>query len=197
MDSHELTATAFITTRLTALALFVAGVFYVLQPDWLGWSWISARLGGETRLVSIGVGFVFLMLAGQALENSRLRLKIAEMLESFRQLLYGKNYRAEREMIVVMIEALASDDAQRRKTAHEHLKRLTGNSFASDPAVWRSWWKANERYFELNDRPPKKPMRVDPAGDELSPADLKPDSDSEDAPESDTPAAPTQEPPRP
>ncbi len=147
MDRDELTATNWFATRVVFGLLVVAGLFFLVQPDWLGWSWCAQRVGGETKLVSIGVGLAFVLLAAHSWEKAQTRVRMAELMEAMHQLLYGKDYARDREAIEILLAALESADAENAKTAHAHLCRLTGQNFAQDPKVWRSWWGANKKTF--------------------------------------------------
>ena len=40
----------------------------------------------------------------------------------------------------LLIRALGSREDDTRTKAHQHLQRLTGQSFGADPAEWESWW---------------------------------------------------------
>lgn len=149
MERSDLTATSLFTSKLVAFALVGIGVLFVGQFDWLGWSSLVDAIGGESRLLSVGIGGGFFVLAALSLEKNALRTRCAELMQTLHQLLYGKDYRAEREMIDVLIKALESDEAPTRENAHAHLVRLTGLDMAADPAVWRAWWGANQRHFSL------------------------------------------------
>jgi len=147
MDKDELSATNWFTSRLVA-ALFVgAGLFFILRPDWLGYAALARTLGGEESLHGVGIGIAFVLLAAQSWEKTQLRIRMAELMEAMHQLLYGKDYRRDREAIDILLAAMESKDAANAKTAHAHLVRLTGQNFAQDPAVWRSWWEANKKAF--------------------------------------------------
>jgi len=147
MDKDELSATNWFTSRLVLALLVAAAVFFLAQPDWLGWSWFARHVGGDVALVSIGVGIAFVLVAAQSWEKAQMRVHMAELLEAMHQLLYGKDYARDREAIEILLAALESNDAANAKTAHAHLMRLTGQNFAQDPKVWRSWWEANKKTF--------------------------------------------------
>jgi hypothetical protein len=145
MKSRELTATAWMGSRLGAGLLVVVGLFFVFRPEWLGWSRLAEMLGGETALVSAGAGCAFVLAAALAVEKDRLRVRMAELMEGMNDLLYGKDHRRDREAIEILLTSLESEDSDARAAAHKHLVRLTGQHFAADPKVWRSWWSASER----------------------------------------------------
>jgi hypothetical protein len=147
MDKDDLTATSWFTSRFVAVIYVVAGLFFILRPDWLGYAALAKSMGGETSLQGVGVGIAFVLLAAQSWEKTQMRTRMAELLEAMHQLLYGKDYRRDREAIEILLTAMESKDAENAKTAHAHLVRLTGQNFAQDPKVWRSWWEANKRAF--------------------------------------------------
>lgn len=148
MQRHDLSATNWFTSRLVVVILVVFGIYFLLQADWLGYGWLAKTLGGEGRLHASGIGIVFFVLAAQSFEKSQMRIQSAELMEALHQLLYGKDYRRDREAIEILLTSLESKEPDAAKSAYGHLCRLTGQSFAQDPKVWRSWWEANKRQFE-------------------------------------------------
>lgn len=148
MDRNDLTATHFITTRLVTLFVGALGVFFLFQPAWLGWNWFAARFS-ETRMLCAGLGATLLLVAALSFEKNALRVRVAEVFVALNQLLYGKNYAAEREMIETLIRGMETKDAAQIENAHKHLVRLTGQHFAADPRVWRTWWATSRDRFEV------------------------------------------------
>ena len=144
MERNDLTATSWFTTRLAAVVLAAVGVLFLVRASWLGWDGLSRLVGGDDRLLGAGVGVAFLLIASLSWEKNQLRVRVAELMEALNQLLYGKDFRSQREAIDILLTALESKDPVARRTAHEHLMRLTGQSFAEDPSVWRAWWSANQ-----------------------------------------------------
>jgi hypothetical protein len=132
--------------RLSILVLFVIGIAVAFAPGWLGFDYLRER-GFEVRLLEILVGFLFLFQAISILEKNRLRRRVEELFEGLNMLLYGKNYRRDREAILILINALKGKDEDVRAKAWNNLKRLTGQDFALDHEVWSAWWKANEKHF--------------------------------------------------
>lgn len=145
MEKKDLSATSWMATRLSAFVLCLIGVFYVLRPAWLGWDAIAGWIGGEVRLVSVGVGVAFFLVASLSWEKDQLRVRSAELMEALNQLLYGKNYAHQREAIEILLNGLDAKDPVARKAAHENLVRLTGQNFADDAGVWRAWWEASKK----------------------------------------------------
>ena len=145
MERQDLTATSWVTTRLTAFVLAVVGGLFLFRPDSLGWGALARWLGGEERILAVGIGIAFLLLAAHSMEKNALRVRVAELMEALNQLLYGKDYTRDREAIELLVRALEGTDGHSRETAHRHLVRLTGLQFAPDPFVWRAWWSANEK----------------------------------------------------
>ncbi len=171
MDRRDLTATSFVTSRLAVFVLGAVGLFFALQPDWLGWGALSRALGGDDRLVSLGVGVGFLVLAALSYEKNELRVKSAELLEALHQLLYGKSYRAEREAIELLVKSLESGDAERAAIAHTHLMRLTANHFAADPKGGRAWGPPNTRHGRRRRGGAAAPGAAPQGGDPPAPKD--------------------------
>jgi hypothetical protein len=145
MRKQDLTATSWFTSRMGALFLAAVGLFFMFRPKWLGWSWLADAFGGETALVSAGVGCAFLLCASLAIEKDQLRLHAAEMMESLHSLLFGKSYKQDREAIEILLNTIENPDTSVSDSAYVHLARLTGQNFAHDPAVWRSWWAAHQK----------------------------------------------------
>lgn len=148
MDRKDLSAGSWFSSRAVVALLVLAGGYLVLQPEWAGWKSLANAVGGETRLVAVAAGIAFFLLAAQSWEKHQLRVQAAETMEALHQLLYGKDYKRDREAIEILLDALETGTADNAKSAYEHLKRLTGQNFASDPKVWRAWWEANKRSFE-------------------------------------------------
>jgi hypothetical protein len=148
MERSDLSASNWFSSRAVVGLLVLAGIFYGLRPDWLGYGALTRALGGEASLQGLGLGVGFFVLAAQSWEKASIRVQMAETLEALHQLLYGKDYRRDREAIEILLAALEAQTGENAKTAHAHLVRLTGQNFAQDPKVWRSWWEANKKTFE-------------------------------------------------
>lgn len=177
MEHKDLTATGFVSSRITMILLVMMGVFFAFQPSWLGWNalvrWLddpaAAAAGGTLyptagvqgsgalRLVSFGLGCGFFLIAALSFEKDQLRVRMAEVMEALHQLLYGRDYARDREAIEILLRTFESDDPSARKIAHENLVRLTGQNFAEDPKVWLSWWEANKKTWARAKGGPKKP----------------------------------------
>lgn len=145
MERKDLGATSWFATRFTVLLLCALGALFVLRPPWLGWDALAELLGGESRLLGAGIGTCFLLIASLTWEKDQLRVRSAEVMEALNQLLYGKDYASQRAAIEILLDALDAKDDVARRTAHEHLVRLTGQNFAADPRVWRAWWDAHRK----------------------------------------------------
>ncbi len=145
MERRDLSAAGWLTSRLTALALAAVGLWFATRPDALGWGAAVRLCGSEGALLAVGVGCAFFVAAALAYEKDRLRLHAAETLEALHELLYGRDYRREREAIGVLVGALESSSDEARDAAYRHLVRLTGQNFACDARVWAAWWAVHER----------------------------------------------------
>ena len=148
MEKKDLSAATWFSARAVVALLVGAGLFFLLRPDWLGYGALARWLGGEGNLHAVGLGIAFFVLAAQSWDKSEMRVQAAELMEALHQLLYGKDYARDREAIEILLGSLESADAETAKTAYTHLRRLTGQNFAQDPKVWRSWWEANRKRFE-------------------------------------------------
>jgi len=136
--------------RLSIIVLIAVGLVVAFAPggDVLG------EMGWDVRLLRILVGFLFLFQAVAIVEKNRIRRRVDDLFEGLNMLLYGKNYRSDREAIVILINAMKGKDEGVRTKAWENLKRLTGQEFAPDHQVWSAWWKANEKHFAANMKRP-------------------------------------------
>ena len=52
-----------------------------------------------------------------------------------------------RAAVDILLQALASDDAETREKAHKHLVRLTGKDLPPEIALWQRWWQENRGRF--------------------------------------------------
>jgi hypothetical protein len=139
--------------RVVLVLLVVVGLYVILAPGFLGWRYFEDE-GIELDVVRILVGFLFLFYAGLVIEKNRYRKHVADVYEAMNMLLYGKNYRRDRDAIRILLRGLESDDTNVRQKAWENLRRLTGQDFALDPSVWKSWWEVSEKRFALKAKRP-------------------------------------------
>ena len=130
--------------KVAVALLFLLGVWVVLGREALGWD-------GELGVVILRVltGFLFLFLAGSIVERHRMRRRLNEITRSLNMLLYGRNYERDREAIRILLRGLDGADEAVRKTSWENLKALTGQDFALDADIWKTWWATNEKRFAL------------------------------------------------
>ncbi|MCG3134417.1 MAG: hypothetical protein HMLKMBBP_01723 [Planctomycetes bacterium] len=142
---QDLTATSWVTSRLTACLIAAAGVF-------LWWNGGRDVWGFEGRTVhAVALGCGFFLLAALSFEKNQMRVQQAELLETMHQLLYGKDYRRDREAIEILMRSLEGGDDASKRIAVEHLRRLTGQNFAADPGVWKAWWEGSRRSWSKGD----------------------------------------------
>jgi hypothetical protein len=140
--------------RALAVFLFLVGLWIVFAPGFLGWDHLRER-GLESAVMRLLVGSLFVFVSGTLIERKRTQRALADVHEALNMLVYGRNYRREREAIGILLKALRSADGDVREKAWKSLKDLTGCDFALDPEVWESWWKANERRFALKSKRPE------------------------------------------
>ncbi len=142
-----------LSDRILAAAIVLLGLWIVFAPDALGWRFLRER-DLTTAALRILTGFLFLFLGVSFLERIRTRKALGNVHEAMNMLVYGRNYRRDREAIRILLSALRSSDATVREKAWMSLKELTGLDMALDPAVWDSWWAANENRFALKKKRP-------------------------------------------
>src|SRR5688572_22279064 len=123
MDRNELTATSWFKTRFVTGLFCALGFFYLVQPDWLGYASAKKAFGGDAQLAAAGIGVAFFALAVHSWEMSKIRLNMAELMEALHQLLYGKDYRRDREAIDILLNSLDGADPETAKSAYNHLVR--------------------------------------------------------------------------
>ena len=139
--------------RLILVLFVVIGLYVIVAPGFLGWESFRER-GWDGDVVRILVGFLFLFFAGLVAEKNKSRGNLADVYEAMNMLLYGKNYRRDREAIRILLRGMESKDQDVREKAWVNLKKLTGQDFACDPEVWKSWWEVSERRFALKTKRP-------------------------------------------
>src|SRR6185369_2537057 len=116
MDRNEFTATKWFSSRFVVALYCGLGFFYLVQPDWLGYAALKKAFGGDTQLVAAAIGIALFALAVQSWEMSKQRLQMAELMEALHQLLYGKDYRRDREAIDILMTSLEGADAEVAKS---------------------------------------------------------------------------------
>ena len=178
MEQKDLSTASYLYSRFTVFLLAVMGCFFAFQPRWLGWDMVARWLddpaapsasthgSGALRLVSFGLGCVFFLVAALSFEKDQIRVRVASVMEALNQLLYGKDYARDREAIELLLNALDGTDPAARRAGHENLVRLTGQNFAPDPLVWRSWWAASQKTWARRAetmKPRAKPPQEDDA----------------------------------
>ena len=136
---------------LTPVVLVLVGLWTIAGSDWLGF---SAEWAPTILRVLIGILFVF--VAGLMVQTNSARKDTEEVYQALNMLLYGKNYRRDREAIRILLKALPSKDMDVSINAWKNLKELTGQNFARDAQVWKSWWAANEKRFALKAKRPEE-----------------------------------------
>jgi hypothetical protein len=139
--------------RALAVFLFLVGLWVVFAPGFLGWNDLRER-GLESAVLRLLVGSLFVFVSGTLIERRRTQRALGDVHEALNMLVYGRNYRRDREAVEILLRALRSKDAEVREKAWKSLRDLTGCDFALDAEVWESWWKANERRFALKSKRP-------------------------------------------
>lgn len=141
----------------SAPILVVAGLALVaaaLVPGFM--RWLDDQFG-ITRLLTIAVGVLCCFSAYLSRELFRLRARFLDLMEEVLKIFYGPNFRRDREAVDILVRAMSSPQSDVRKTAREHLVRLTGADHGSDAAAWESWWTETRATY----RSPTTPMVQD------------------------------------
>ena len=140
--------------RLSVTTLVIAGLYFLLVPTLfpgpLGWNLVKEQFG-EGTILCFAVGFLFLYVGGLMREKHRLRAVMMNTLEALNMMLYGPDYRRQRDAVDVLVRTLRARDERARKLAVESLERMTGQSFGTDADAWEEWWTENRGRFRLRD----------------------------------------------
>ncbi len=135
------------TSKITAVALTLFGLYLILVPILVpaaGWRSLVERFG-ETRILTVLVGFLFLYFAAISRENHRLRLVTGEILEGLNRAIHGAGAQSSREAVSVLIEALKSENERVRTISLRQLRRVTGADPGDDYDSWRAWWREHRK----------------------------------------------------
>ena len=135
--------------------VFFAG-WFAFNPDSLG-SDLSAL---TSRVSRIGLVLLCLVAAVLTAELAKLRTHMSMLLGALRAASGGPGVPGAqipasagaaaadpRAAVDILLQALASDDAETSKKAHQHLKRLTGKDLPPETALWERWWQENRENF--------------------------------------------------
>lgn len=133
------------------MALVLVGLWTLAGSDVLGFSeeWAPT-------ILRILIGILFVFTAAMMVQLRAARSETREVYQALNQLLYGKDYRRDREAIRILLTSLGSKEEKVSTMAWQNLKQLTGQNFARDVKVWESWWKANEKRFALKAKRPEE-----------------------------------------
>jgi hypothetical protein len=144
------------TSKITSVALTLFGLYLILIPilaPSAGWNGLVERFG-ETRILTLLVGFLFLYFAAISRENHRLRLVTGEILEGLNRAIHGAGSQSNREAVGVLIEALKSPNERVRSLSLRQLRRVTGADPGDDYESWREWWRENRDAVGSEPGPP-------------------------------------------
>lgn len=128
--------------RLAPWALVVLGILVWLGPSLPGYGTLEKSFG-EEPILRFAVGILcFYVLALEA-GRRHVQASYRRLVEGLREATGGgrrpDEESARRQAVEVLVGALESRDASVRRTALEHLQRLTGRDLGEDPAAWRAW----------------------------------------------------------
>ncbi len=131
----------------SAPILVIAGLVLVvgaLVPSAM--RWLDEQFG-MTRLLAIAVGVLCWFAAWLSRELFALRARFLDLMEDVLKIFYGPNFRRDREAVDILVRAMNSPQTDVKKTAREHLVRLTGADQGDDAARWESWWTEKRATF--------------------------------------------------
>jgi hypothetical protein len=138
-----------IVARISTVALTLFGLYLIVVPLLIpsfGWNAIVEKFG-ETRVLTLLVGFLFLYFSALAREKDRLRLVTGEIVEGLNRAIHGADVKSQRDAVGMLIEGLKSDNAKVRAISLRQLRRLTGADPGDDHAAWTAWWRENGDKF--------------------------------------------------
>jgi len=136
-------------SRLSGLLVLMLGLYLIIVPiavPSFGWNGLVEKFG-ETRILTLLVGFLFLYLYALAREKDRLRLVTGEILQGLKSAVRGADTKSQKEAVVLLMEGLRADSDKVREMSLRQLRRLTGADPGSDYESWRAWWKENGESF--------------------------------------------------
>ncbi len=151
MNDSRQSGRSSLSTLVTPIVLVIVGLWTMAGSAVLGF---SAEWAPTILRVLVGILFVFMAALMHQLRATRTETR--EVYQALNQLLYGRDFRRDREAIRILLTSLDSKDEGVSTTAWKNLKELTGQDFARDAKVWRSWWKANEKRFALKAKRPEE-----------------------------------------
>lgn len=129
--------------------IFALGMTFLIAPWLPGWEVFHDKLGIENFL-RILVCFLFLLCASFMRSIHGLRSEVQELTEAVDTAncaLYGKNWKAERDAVTLLIGLLSNPKEDLKIKAAENLKVLTGEDFGMDSERWDLWWKTHRANF--------------------------------------------------
>lgn len=136
--------------RLAPWALVALGLLVWLGPWLPGYGTLERALGQEP-ILRFAVGMLcFYVLALEA-GRRHVQAGYRRLVEGLREVAgSGRGEAADedaarRQAVEVLVGALESRDPSVRRTALQHLERLTGERLGEDPAAWRAWLDGVER----------------------------------------------------
>ena len=146
--------------RFSVVTLYVAGIYFIvvplLLPDLLGWKVLKKEFG-ENSILCLAVGFLFLYVAVLTREKHRLGEGMRDILEALHMVLYGPDFKKDRETVGILIRAVRSADSGVRESSLRSLRRMTGEDFGHDPEAWEAWWEKNRSRFRRRDQARENP----------------------------------------
>lgn len=115
---------------------------------------MEESLGGDT-LLRVLIAFLFFFCASFVRSIHALRLQTQELEESVdaaNSALYGKNWKAERNAVEILLGCLEGPNEELRSKARENLRLLTGQNYGPDLEAWKKWWSENRMTFRKSGR---------------------------------------------
>ena len=139
--------------RMSVFVLAVIGLWVIFAP-WVAprlllWEQVTSALGGEGVLLRVLLGILFLYFATLTHEKYALKRLARDIMEAFNLVMFGENYRQHRQTVAEQIELLRSSRPDARRSAHEVLQELTGQSLPEDHGAWEAWWSGAQSTFRL------------------------------------------------
>jgi hypothetical protein len=138
-----------LASKISAVALTLFGLYLVIVPivvPSFGWNGLVEKFG-ETRILTMLIGFLFLYFSALAREKDRLRMVTSEIVQGLNRAIHGADVKSQREAVGLLLDGLKSPNPKLRDISLRQLRRLTGADPGEDYESWRAWWKVNGDRF--------------------------------------------------
>lgn len=123
------------------VAIFFGAALLLIGPLF-GESWRTfLDRAGETTVLRVALGFLFLVVGVEALRR-RSESLLGRGIPPHSQ-------ERRRQAVDILLRSLDSDRQEIRRQAFHYLRQLTGEDFGEDAGAWRAWWRERRSSFRF------------------------------------------------